>query len=118
MTGSSPSLQPRIHSGSGRILRFKMRPLSIEERELDEAKIRITDLLSGNIEEAFTYQTNITLDHYLDEIFNSGFPGIRLESERFRARSIESYIDNIIHHDLLEQEIKVRKPQAMKAWLA
>ena len=24
MTGSSPSLQPKIHSGAGRILRFKM----------------------------------------------------------------------------------------------
>jgi len=117
MTGSSPSLQPRIHSGSGRILRFKMRPLSIEERELDVAKIKLSHLLTGNIEEAFTYQTAVTLDHYLDEIFNSGFPGIRLEPEKFRVRSIQSYIDNIIHHDLLEQEIKVRKPQSMKAWL-
>ena len=117
LTGSSPSLQPRIHSGSGRILRFKMRPLSIEERELDVAKVRLSHLLEGNIAETFTYQTEITLDHYLDEIFNSGFPGIRFEPERFRARSIGSYIDNIIHHDLLEQEIKVRKPQSMKAWL-
>lgn len=117
MTGSSPSLQPRIHSGSGRILRFKMRPLSIEERELDVVKIKLSDLLTDHIEEVFTYQTEVTLEHYLDEIFNSGFPGIRLEPERFRARSIESYIDNIIHHDLLEQEIKVRKPQSMKAWL-
>ena len=118
MTGSSPSLQPRIHSGSGRILRFKMRPLSIEERELDVVKIRLSQLLAGNIEESFTYQTDITLEHYLAEIFNSGFPGFRLEEEKFRSRSIQSYIDNIIHHDLLEQEIKVRKPHSMKAWLA
>jgi len=118
MTGSSPSLQPRIHSGSGRILRFKMRPLSIEERELDVAKVKLSDLLTGNVEDTFTYQTNIILDDYLDEIFNSGFPGIRLEPERFRARSIGSYIENIIHHDLLEQDIKVRKPQSMRAWLA
>jgi len=118
MTGSSPSLQPKIHSGSGRILRFKMRPLSIEERELDIPKIKLSNLLVGKIEDAFTHQTEITLDHYLDEIFNSGFPGIRLEPDRFRLRSIESYIDNIIHHDLLEQEIKVRKPLSMKAWLA
>ena len=119
LTGSSPSLQPRIHSGSGRILRFKMRPLSMEERGLDDAdtKVRLSHLLSNNIEEMFTYETAVTLDHYLDEIFNSGFPGIRLEPEKFRTRSIASYIDNIIHHDLLEQEIKVRKPQSMKAWL-
>ena len=71
----------------------------------------------GNIEETFTHQTDITLEHYLDEIFHSGFPGIRFESEKFRGRSIASYIDNIIYHDLLEQDIRVRKPGAMKAWL-
>jgi len=117
MTGSSPSLQPKIHSGAGRILRFKMRPLSIEERELAVVKVRLSQLLEGDFEENFTYSTDVQLEHYLDEIFRSGFPGIRLEEEKFRIKSIQSYVDNIIYHDLLEQEIVVRKPQSIKAWL-
>ena len=119
LTGSSPSLQPNIHSGSGRILRFKMRPLSIQERQIEESSVFLSQLLKEGLSENFTFETTLTLSDYLDEVFKSGFPGIRGEKERFRDRSIASYVDNIIHHDMLvEQDVKVRKPQALKSWMS
>ena len=120
LTGSSPSLQPWVHSGSGRILRFKMRPLSIEEREIEIPKIRIAEMLNfetfGSRQEFF-YQTKITLEDYLDEIYKSGFPGIRDEDEDIRKESLESYINNIVHHDIAENGANIRKPAAMRAWI-
>jgi len=117
LTGSSPSLQPRIHSGSGRILRFKMRPLSIEERNIENPRVRVSELLQGIFEGDFFHPTEVTLEDYLDEIYKSGFPGIRQEKEQFRIKSLESYVDNIVHHDLGENAITIRKPAAMKSWL-
>ena len=118
LTGSSPSLQPWVHSGSGRILRFKMRPLSIEERGIETPRVRISDLLKFPNEDDFLGKTTIKLDDYLDEIYRSGFPGIRsLEDEVLRERSLDSYIDNIVHHDFGENSIIIRKPSALKAWL-
>lgn len=117
LTGSSPSLQTKIHSGSGRILRFKMRPLSVEERGMDVPKIRISKLLSLEIEDDLFFRTGTILEDYLDEIFLSGFPGFRQESDTVRKRSFASYIDNITHHDFGDDSNVIRKPAAMKAWL-
>ena len=118
LTGSSPSLQPWVHSGSGRILRFKMRPLSIEEREIETPRVRISELLKFPNEDNFFAETEIGLEDYLDEIYSSGFPGIRsIEEQSLRNRSLESYVDNIIHHDFGENSIVIRKPSALKAWL-
>ena len=119
LTGSSPSLQPWVHSGSGRIIRFKMRPLSIEEREIEIPQLRISQMLEFDTfnNNEFFYQTEINLENYLDEIYKSGFPGIRPETDDIRKESLISYINNIIHHDLVENGAKVRKPAAMKAWL-
>ena len=118
LTGSSPSLQPWVHSGSGRILRFKMRPLSIEERGIETPRVRISELLKIPNDDDFFAETKIGLENYLDEIYCSGFPGIRpLENKVLRERSLDSYIENIIHHDFGENAIVIRKPSAMKAWL-
>ena len=120
LTGSSPSLQPWVHSGSGRIIRFKMRPLSIEEREIEVPKLRISQMLKFDDfdkNNEFFYPTEIGLEDYLDEIYKSGFPGIRQESEEVRMESLISYVDNIVHHDVIENGGTIRKPKAMKAWL-
>lgn len=59
----------------------------------------------------------LTLSDYIDEIYKSGFPGIRVRSERAIKRSLASYIDNIIERDFQENNIIVRKPKALMAWL-
>ena len=62
-------------------------------------------------------KTALTLSDYMDEIYKSGFPGIRVRSERAIKRSLTSYIDNIIERDFQENNIIVRKPKALMAWL-
>ena len=45
-TGSSIRVNSRVHSGAGRIIRLKLRPYSIEERNLSDSYIRIADLFN------------------------------------------------------------------------
>ena len=117
LTGSSPNLYSNIHSGSGRIARLKMRPYSIEEREMAPIKIRLSNFLEGKVDSLLDEETDTEFEDYVDEIFRSGFPGIRDRSERAIKRALSSYIDNIIEHDFRENNINIRKPQALKLWL-
>jgi len=114
-TGSSIKVNSRIHSGAGRITSVKMRPFSIEERKLSPKYIRISDIFSNDTSEII--RTNLNLQDYIDEIFKSGFPGIRNLSERATKIQLHSYIDNIINHEFEENGFKVLKPQSLKAWL-
>lgn len=116
LTGSSPSLYQGLHSGSGRIERLKMRPFSIVERDMVEPIVTIETLLTG-AELTISGKTMLTLADYIDEIYKSGFPGIRDRSTRAIKRSLTSYIDNIIERDFQENNITVRKPRALMAWL-
>ena len=117
LTGSSPNLYSNIHSGSGRIVRLKMRPFSIEEREMSQIKVRLSDFLLGEQPLLASEETNIDFDCYLEEIFKSGFPGIRNLSERAIERALLSYTENIVTHDIKENNIIIRKPQALSLWL-
>jgi predicted AAA+ superfamily ATPase len=117
LTGSSPKLYSNIHSGSGRIVRLKMRPYSIEEREMAPVKVRLSNFLSGSINQLLDEETDVALADYVDEIFRSGYPGIRDRSERAIERAVKSYIDNITTHDFKENNILIRKPQSLKLWL-
>jgi predicted AAA+ superfamily ATPase len=117
LTGSSPNMYSNLHSGSGRVIRLKMRPYSIEERRIDNIKIRLSDFLRGRIPTEVREKTDIGLVDYVNEIFKSGFPGLRNKSERAINRAIKSYVENITEHDFKENNIVIRKPQTLMAWL-
>lgn len=106
----------RIHSGAGRIVRLKMRPLSIAERGLGDCPVSLRDLLEGH-EPGISGESPLTLGDYTDEILRSGFPGIRDLPERPRTVQLDSYLDRIVEHDLRENGINVRRPAALRAWM-
>jgi predicted AAA+ superfamily ATPase len=116
LSGSNPNMFPRVHSGSARIERLTMRPFSIEEREMTKTPIRIADLLKDEFVMP-NAESEWNLEGYLDEIYRSGFPALRIRSERAIRRSIDGYIQNIIEHEFKENSIVVRKPQALLSWL-
>jgi predicted AAA+ superfamily ATPase len=55
---------------------------------------------------------------YVDEILRSGFPGIRGLPERARRFQLDGYIARIIERELPENGVRVRRPSALRAWLA
>jgi predicted AAA+ superfamily ATPase len=107
----------RIHSGAGRIVSLAMRPLSLAERGLVEPTVSLSELLSG-ARPAITGTSEVDLGGYVDEILRSGFPGIRDLPERARAAQLDSYVTRIVERELPENGLNVRRPDALRAWLA
>ena len=116
-TGSSIRVNSRIHSGAGRIIRLKLRTYSIEERNLSDSYIRIEDLFNFDSKATVNGETDKTLVDYLDEIYRSGFPGIRNKSERIRKVLLKSYVTNIAEHEFEENGFKILNPHSLLAWM-
>ena len=116
-TGSSIRVNSRVHSGAGRIIRLKLRPYSIEERNLSDSYIRIADLFNFGSKATVNGETDKTLVDYLDEIYRSGFPGIRNKSERIQKVLLKSYVTNIAEHEFEENGFKILNPHSLLAWM-
>lgn len=107
----------RIHSGAGRIVSIAMRPLSFAERDLTDPTVSLGELLSGS-RPKIGGQSPIDLSTYTDEILGSGFPGIRELPVRARQAQLDSYLARMVDSELPENGIRVRRPDALRAWLA
>lgn len=107
----------RIHSGAGRIVSITMRPLSLAERDLTDPTVSLGELLSGS-RPKIGGQSPIDLSTYTDEILGSGFPGIRALPVRARQAQLDSYLARMVDSELPENGIRVRRPDALRAWLA
>lgn len=107
----------RIHSGAGRIVSLPLRPLSFSERRIQEPTVSLRALLDG-AQPPITGTSNVDLSTYTDEILRSGFPGIRDLPERARQLQLDSYVARIVERELPENGVTVRRPSALRAWLA
>lgn len=107
----------RIHSGAGRIVSLPMRPLSLAERGTAEPAVSLSDLLAGS-RARISGRSGVGLTAYVDEILASGLPGIRDLPERARTAHLDSYLARIVDRDLPENGLNVRRPGAVRAWLA
>lgn len=118
LTGSASPVGSGTHSGGGRIVRLRMRPLSLAERLPGLARhVSLATLLSG-ARPAIDATTVVGLEDYVREIVISGFPGIRTLGERARRAQLEGYIDRVIDRDFPELGRNVRRPDALRRWMA
>ncbi len=118
LTGSAAPATAPTHSGAGRIVRLRMRPLSLSERGLpDPPTVSLTALLAGH-QAAVEGSTRMDLVGYTREILASGFPAIRPLDVRARRLQLNGYLDRVVDHDFAEQGHSVRRPTVLRAWLA
>jgi len=117
LAGSQQSRDLSLHSGAGRIVRVRMRPLSIAERFENLNQISLKDCFAGQITDIHKYVSELTLTDYVKEIFKTGFPGIFNAEESVRPRLINSYIENIATREFAAQGIRLRQPQVLIRWM-
>lgn len=117
LAGSSAPRGATVHSGAGRIVPFRMRPLSLAERGTGTPTTSLAALLDGE-RPAITGSTDVGLPDYVREIVASGLPGIHGLDPEERTDLLDAYVDNIVHREFAEQGYPVRKPQTLRAWLA
>lgn len=115
-TGSSPKIDSSLHTGAGRVLSLKLRPFSIEEREMSLEYISLTSILNQEIK-IIDKITDLTIDDYIDEIYKSGFPGIRKLHPDFQNSFIKEYVEKIVFHEFILNGIDIKKPSSLLSWL-
>lgn len=117
LTGSANPTEAPVHSGAGRIVQLRMRPMSLAERGLEPASVSLSGLLSGE-RIVVSGQSRCTPAIYAEEIVRSGFPGVRgLPAKALRAQ-LDGYLARIAEHDFQELGMVVRRPATLRAWLA
>jgi predicted AAA+ superfamily ATPase len=107
----------RIHSGAGRIVSMAMRPMAFSERGAHHPTVSLKALLNSDSRE-IGGTSDIDVPTYADEILRSGFPGIRDLPVRARQLQLDSYVARIVERELPENGVSVRRPGALRAWLA
>lgn len=117
LTGSASPKQPPTHSGAGRIVTIRMRPMSLAERGVEEPSVSLAGLLSGKQEKIYG-ETDLSLSEYVEEIVRSGFPAIRDNRLRTIRTQLDSYIDRIVEHDFELAGHDIRDVGALRAWMA
>ena len=116
LTGSAAPTEAPTHSGAGRIITIRMRPMSLAERSLTEPTVSLADLLSGR-RPALEGAARLTLADYAAEIVKSGFPAIRAFQGRLLRAQLDGYIERTLEHDFVQQGRKARNKSALRRWL-
>jgi hypothetical protein len=104
------------HTGAGRILTLRMRPLTLSERGVEAPTVSLHQLLGGE-RGAIEGQTNVGLEDYAHEIIGSGFPATRGLSETARADFLDSYLQRIVERDFEEMGRLIRRPATLLRWM-
>ena len=116
LTGSASDDFAGTHSGAGRIVTMRMRPLSLAERGVDAPSVSLAELLTG-ARSPIDGHTAVTLDRYVEEIVAGGFPGMHGGSGRARRAELDGYITRIVDRELPEQGVRTRNPAMLRRWL-
>jgi len=117
LTGSMQSTDLSLHSGSGRIVSMRMRPLSLAERFQFPEVITLQDCFAGTVPERIHISSPVTYSQYMHEIIKSGFPRIYRAPEGAGTRFLNTYIQNIATKEFAAQGIRLRQPGALIRWM-
>jgi hypothetical protein len=117
LTGSATPRDPGTHSGAGRIVRRRMRPLSLAERDIGAPSIGLASIVAGS-RPALRGTTTASLSDYVEEICISGLPGIRGLDPRARVAQLDGYLDSLIDRDFADAGRTVRNPAALRRWMS
>ena len=117
LAGSASPLTAPTHSGAGRIVTLRMRPMSLFERGVASPSVSLKRLLAGARPD-IGGETDTALDHYAREITASGFPGMRPADPAARPDLLSGYLDRATDHDLPLMGHRARRPGIVRRWLA
>jgi len=116
LTGSaSPNDQP-THSGAGRIVTVRMRPMTLAERGVGSPTVSLAELLTGARPQV-AGESDVSLERYAQEIVSSGFPGMRHLTGRALRAQLDGYLARIAERDFEELGYRIRNPAALRRWL-
>jgi len=117
LTGSASPPSRSLHSGAGRIVRLRMRPLSLAERGVVRPTVSLAALLSGS-RPPIQGTCSLRLEDYAREVVAGGFPALRQLAGAVRKVAFDGYLDRIVDRDVPEAGQTIRRPDSLRRWLA
>jgi uncharacterized protein len=116
LAGSASPTDGGTHSGAGRIVSARMRPLSLAERNVEPPSVSLSALLSGGRPNP-AGRTDWALERYVGEILRSGFPGLRDLSGRALRAQLDGYIARVLDRDFPDLGHPVRNREGLRRWI-
>lgn len=113
LTGSSvpAKLEESTHTGTGRIVRMRMRTMSLYESGDSNGKVSLKDLFDG-------YEISASDDHGIDEIAflicRGGWPAALDRSEKVALKQAFDYYDAVVNDDISRVDGLKRNPERTK----
>lgn len=117
LAGSSAPQGLDTHSGAGRIVSLRMRPMALSERRDEEPAVSLGGLLTGE-RAPLRGRTSWRLEDYVEEILQGGFPGLRGLAERPLRLQLDTYLSRIGDRELPDElGQRLRNPAALQRWM-
>ena len=99
LTGSATVNKDKyIHSGTGRIARLRMRPMSLYESGLSDGKISLRDICYNEATDCFTGDVN--LDAIINYVLVGGWPASMNMTEKQGTLLSKEYIKSVLSEDI------------------
>lgn len=113
LTGSSvpARLDENMHTGTGRIVRMRMRPMSLFESRDSDGQVSLMDLFSGKDISAID---NHTIEDIAFLICRGGWPAALNHTEKVALRQAFDYYDAVVNDDISRVDGKKRDPERTK----
>lgn len=117
LTGSAvPKDNLTAHTGTGRIARVKMRPMSLFESKESVGSVSLGALFDGIQKEEESF-SELTIEQIAFVICRGGWPAsLRLENKS-AFRMAEDYLEAVIHQDVSEVDNVEKNPDRVRALL-
>lgn len=116
LTGSAAPKDVSVHSGAGRIVGLRMRPMTLPERGLVTPTVSLSALIAGKAGR-IEGDSQFGLADYAHAIVRGGFPGTQSMTDRACRLALASYAQLVVDRDIPEAGFGVRNPTQMRAWL-
>lgn len=108
LTGSATPVDAAgTHSGAGRILSLRMRPMALHERGVVAPTVSLAGLLSGGAG-TIAGTSPYSVADYARAIVEGGFPAMLAASPRTRRVMLDSYLARVVDRELPEQGCRSR----------
>jgi len=116
LTGSATTSHKGVmHSGTGRIARLRMMPMSLFESGNSCGKVSLQNLCTGTLENAITGE--VSLQSLASYILRGGWPGNLQLSTEDAVKIPAQYLENLVTDDIAKVDDKVRDEAKMRLLL-
>lgn len=116
LTGSAVPVDNQVqHTGTGRIARVMMRPMSLFESGESNGTVSLNDLFNG--EKNISSRSAIDINGIIEAIVRGGWPQAVIDKSKNKFRHAINYVDGVINSDINRVDGIVKNPARVRLLL-